>query len=237
MEDVMEKKSERLEVRLGYQEKQTFTEACENQGDTPSGAIRRFINGYVRRSDADVLSSAWRDAAKRRAWRPAAFLTIFVAIAAMFWGFSKRMPVETDDAIFSARDVDSDGVLTSTELEVPTNDDGEPHGVMRVLDIDGSGALNKDEFVSEGKMVFMLRSENNAPIKKEDMPVAMTVVEFKFSKDDTRLATYRGAIVEADKFDRLVVWKADGTNSIWSGNVGISSKEGALKLKYDTVTY
>jgi len=42
----MEKKSERLEVRLGYEEKQDFTEACENQGDTPSGAIRRFqLNG------------------------------------------------------------------------------------------------------------------------------------------------------------------------------------------------
>ena len=233
----MEKKSERLEVRLGYEEKQTFTEACENQGDTPSGAVRRFISGYVRRSDADVLSSAWRGAAKRRVWKPVAFLAIFVAIAAMFWGVSKRMAVETDDAIFSARDVDSDGVLTPTELEVPANYDGEPHGVMRVLDIDGSGALNKDEFVSEGKMVFMLRPENNAPVKKEDMPVAMTVVEFSISKDDTRLATYRGAIVEADKFDRLVVWKADGTNSIWSGNVAISSKEGALKLKYDTVTY
>jgi len=47
METGMEKKSERLEVRLGYEEKQTFTEACENQGDTPSGAVRRFINGYV----------------------------------------------------------------------------------------------------------------------------------------------------------------------------------------------
>ena len=84
----MEKKSERLEVRLGYQEKQTFTEACENQGDTPSGAVRRFINGYVRRSDEDVLSSAWRGAARRRAWKPVAFLAIFVAIAAMFWGVS-----------------------------------------------------------------------------------------------------------------------------------------------------
>lgn len=62
----MEKKSERMEVRLGYQEKQAFTEACENQGDTPSGAIRRFINGYVRRADADLLSSAWRNFRNRK---------------------------------------------------------------------------------------------------------------------------------------------------------------------------
>ena len=62
----MEKKSERLEVRLGYQEKQDFTEACDLQGDTPSGAIRRFINGYVRRSDGDVIASALRGSAKRK---------------------------------------------------------------------------------------------------------------------------------------------------------------------------
>ena len=56
--DTTEKKSERLEVRLGYREKGAFVEACEMQGDTPSGAVRRFISGYVRRADGDILASA-----------------------------------------------------------------------------------------------------------------------------------------------------------------------------------
>jgi len=199
--------------------------------------VRRFINGYVRRSDEDVLSSAWRGAAKRRAWKPVVFVGVFAAIAAVFWGLSQRTPMFSDDEIFSARDMNGDGVLTPTELELPVKYGGNPHGLMRVLDIDGSGELTKDEFIHKGKMVFMVRPENNAPVRKEDMPVTMTVVEFNFAKNNPHLATYHGAIIEADKFDRLVVWKADGTNSIWSGNVGISSKEGALKLKYDTVTY
>ena len=53
-----EKKSERLEVRLDYQEKQNFVDACDTQEDTPSGAVRRFIKRYVRRSDKDLLHSA-----------------------------------------------------------------------------------------------------------------------------------------------------------------------------------
>ena len=125
----MEKKSERLEVRLGYEEKQTFTEACENQGGTPSGAVRRFINGYVRRSDEDVLSSAWRGAAKRRGWKPAVFVGVFAAIGAVFWGLSNRVPVVTDDAIFSARDINVNGELEYAEHGLAPALDGSPNGV------------------------------------------------------------------------------------------------------------
>lgn len=67
-----EKKSERLEVRLGYQEKTNFVEACETQGDTPSFALRRFIRGYVRRADADLFASAWRGLG--RGWKTGLFL-------------------------------------------------------------------------------------------------------------------------------------------------------------------
>lgn len=86
-----EKKSERLEVRLGYQEKQNFVEACDTQGDTPSGAVRRFIRGYVRRSDDDLLSSAWRGAAKRRSLRPA-ILFSFLSLSRVFSGDYRNAP-------------------------------------------------------------------------------------------------------------------------------------------------
>jgi len=230
----MEKKSERLEVRLGFQEKQAFTVACDTQGDTPSSAIRRFISGYTKRSDGEVMGEANRRLLRRygRQLSLAIIASVFVAVII----FRIGQPL-TSEQIFAVRDLNGDSILTPIELKLPVIGDDEPHGVMRVLDIDGSGGLEKNEFMSEGKMVFMVRPENNPPVKKEDMPLTMTVVEFSFSKDDTRFATYRGAIIEADKFDRLVVWKADGTNSIWNGNVGISSSKGALKLKYDTVIY
>lgn len=55
-----EKKSERIEVRLGYSEKQDFVEACDTQGDTPSSALRRFIAGYTKRADGELMGEASR---------------------------------------------------------------------------------------------------------------------------------------------------------------------------------
>ena len=127
-----EKKSERLEIRLGYQEKQNFVNACDTQGDTPSGAVRRFIKGYVRRSDEDLLSTAWRGAARRRSWRPTIFALIFIAIAGLFWGLSQRFPMASDDAIFSARDINGDGQLEYAEHGIPPGLNGMPNGVLPV---------------------------------------------------------------------------------------------------------
>jgi len=64
-----EKKSERFEVRLPYSKKQAFTEACEEQGDTPSSAVRRFIDAYLRRNDRDNLimaTTALKNMARRK---------------------------------------------------------------------------------------------------------------------------------------------------------------------------
>ena len=55
-----EKKSERFEVRLPFSKKQGFVKACEDQGDTPSNAVRRFIDSYIRRADADEMKAMTR---------------------------------------------------------------------------------------------------------------------------------------------------------------------------------
>ena len=128
-----EKKSERLEVRLDYQEKQNFVDACDTQEDTPSGAVRRFIKRYVRRSDKDLLHSAWRGAAKRRSLRPAIFGLIFIAIAGLFWGLSQRFPLLSDDAIFSARDINGDGQLEYAEHGIPPDLNNAPNGFYACL--------------------------------------------------------------------------------------------------------
>ena len=138
----MEKKSERLEVRVGHQEKQAFHEACEIQGDTPSGAVRRFIGGYIKRSDSDILYGAVRRSAKRR-------LPKIISIAAMIgltfagiWGVYQHMNQASDTEIFSARDKDGNGVLTAKELS-PVFDE-----LRRVMDFDASGDISEDEFRS-----------------------------------------------------------------------------------------
>lgn len=233
----MEKKSERLEVRLGYQEKQAFTEACDSQGDTPSSAIRRFISGYVRRSDVDLLSSAWRVAAQRRGVRSLVLAVLFLLITGAVWVLSQYLSVETDEAIFSARDRNGDRQLEYAEHGIPPGPNYEPSGVMRVLDLDGSGTISREEFVQKGRMVYMLRPKNKAPVRKEDMPLPMNVVEFKFSKEHAKSGTYKGAVINAEKFDRLVIWQPDGTNAVWEGNVTIASSKDNLVLNADNVIY
>jgi len=232
----MEKKSERLEVRLGYEEKQTFAEACENQGDTPSGAVRRFINGYVRRSDEDVLSSAWRGAAKRRGWKPAVFVGVFTAIGAVFWGLSNWVPSMTDDAIFYARDINGDGQLEYSEHGLAPSFDGSPNGVLRVLDLDGSGTISRKEFIAKGRMVYAIESKPDTVIGSEGETVAMTMVEFDIMAERITSGTYQGAVINAGELDRLVVWYSDGSNSVWEGSVDIDA-EAELKIHADRVTF
>jgi len=58
--EVFEKKTERLDIRVSHQKKQAFTQACEDQGDTPSHAVRRFITTYIRRANRDEVASTIR---------------------------------------------------------------------------------------------------------------------------------------------------------------------------------
>lgn len=232
----MEKKSERLEVRLGYQEKQTFTQACEHQGDTPSGAVRRFINGYVRRSDEDVLSSAWRGSLKRRGWRPLLFFAIFFIVATLFWLLVKHHSVMSDDEIFSFRDRDGNGQLEYSEHGLAPSLDGSPNGILRVLDMDASGTLSRDEFKSKGRMVYAVESNPDTLIGTEGESVAMTMVEFNIMPERLKSGIYQGAVINAGELDRLVVWYSDGSNSVWEGSVDIDA-ESELIIHADRVTF
>ncbi|MEP3890171.1 MAG: hypothetical protein ABJN69_06865 [Hellea sp.] len=232
----MEKKSERLEVRLGYEEKQTFTEACENQGDTPSSAVRRFINGYVRRSDEDVLSSAWRGAVKRRAWKPIAFAAVFAAIAALFWGLSNRASVETDGAIFSARDINGDGQLEYSEHGIPPGLNDTPNGVMRVLDLDADGKISREEFVQKGRMVYALEHELK-DAEADETKGGMALVEFEIGKERSKTGTFVGATINANGIDRLVIWSNAGTPTVMEGEVAIATGlDGIIELQADVIT-
>ena len=231
-----EKKSERLEVRLGYQEKSNFVEACETQGDTPSSALRRFIRGYVRRADADLFASAWRSLFRNRG-AAIAFSTIgAVAAGAMIWGgvqFAANRPL-SDDAIFSARDLNGDGVLQAFEHGLADSNLDEPNGVMKVLDLDASGTISREEFVARGRMVFA-DAPDTGVLPAGDSP-RMTFVEFEFGKDETRSNIFRNSIINAGELDRLVLWYADGTSATFGEDVEIRS-DGTLKIMSDTATF
>ena len=231
----MEKKSERLEVRLGHQEKQEFADACDMQGDTPSGAIRRYISGYVRRSDGDVLASAWRSSAKRKATPIIATAAAVVTLASgfLFWIFTSVQP--DSDAIFSFRDQNGDGELEYSEHGVPPDLNGGPNGVLRVLDLDESGTISRTEFVRNGRMVFAFE-EQIMVAGNDKNKHAMTLVEFQFGKERTQSSTYADATINASGLDRLVVWPKEGPPVVMSGKVNIMTGLKNIELRSDVVT-
>jgi hypothetical protein len=231
VDELSEKKSERLEVRLGYREKQDFVEACDVQGDTPSTAMRRFMRGYVRRADGDVLGAAVRRAAWRRGpvWVGAGAAVAGMAVLAMFALGPAPM---SEDALFAARDQNADGALSSEELGLPNTPDGVPHGVMRVLDLDASGTISRGEFVREGRMVFTLSKTDSVLPEAEPR---MTLVEFEFAEDEVRSGIFENAVVNSGDLDRLVVWYEDGTNTVMETDVEIQTGDDLIIMS-DTVT-
>jgi len=224
----MEKKSERLEVRLGYEEKQDFTEACENQGDTPSGAIRRFISGYVRRSDADVLSSAWRGAAKRRLPKLALVAGI-ISICAISILSAYKAPIDlTKSTAFAFSDRNNDGELRADELG-PVGD-----VFLKVMDVDDSGAITLDEFISKGRMVYVLAGPKNDPVRKLIRRDGGAVRLIKFNMEignvrteifellDSQIEMDESKIglddeYEVENLDRIVFWHEGGGVTVLDG--------------------
>lgn len=231
----MEKKSERLEVRLGYQEKQDFTQACDLQGDTPSGAIRRFMNGYVKRSDRDVLASVWRQSGRRKILPMILALGVICAFAGIYILSLNSPSKATADEIFEFRDRNGDGELEYSEHGLPPEINGEPNGVLKVLDLDSSGTISRAEFVDKGKMVFARATPGQ--VKKDPR---MTLVEFEFWKEKADSGTYSNAKVNAYGIDRLVVWpEEDGKGPvIVEGRVEIQSGlDGELNFTGDIITH
>ncbi len=231
-----EKKSERLEVRLGFQEKSDFVEACETQGDTPSSALRRFIRGYVRRADADLLASAWRRTIGKRKAPLVLGVTGVLALGVIAWAGIHIFANTTlsDDAIFSARDWNNDGVLQASEHGLPNGPEDQPNGVLKVLDLDASGTISREEFVARGRMVFAVAPDNGALVKADDP--RSTFVEFEFRIDGTQSNTFRNSIVNAGDLDRLVIWNTDGTNLIFEKDVAIRS-DGTFEIMSETATF
>lgn len=163
-----EKKSESLEIRLPYSQKQAFMEACRERGVTASDVLRAFIADDLERSARAREPRSWTMTFRNNPLKTAAGLAGTTLAAATFGtGISLA-----DDEIFDAYDRNGDGAITY--LEFAANFD--PEGRMIVefdeeiggaapgptgraqsyrelfdgLDADGSQTLVRDEFEPDG---------------------------------------------------------------------------------------
>lgn len=142
-----EKKTERLDVRLSHDKKKAFSEACENQGDTPSNAVRRFINSYIRRSGRDDIVASIRGITRGKGLFLIGGLTVLLAAFIFIPRLLNAEPSYMSKAeLFTHYDYDESGLL---ELgEISPNDDH----LHRVLNIDGEAGISPNEFYAHGTM-------------------------------------------------------------------------------------
>jgi len=144
-----EKKTERLDVRLSHDKKKAFSEACENQGDTPSSAVRRFINSYIRRSSRDDLGAALRGTTKGKGLFITGGMAALIAAAVFIPQLINTSPNEmSKEDLFVYYDYDESGLIEPGEV---SRNDADLH---RVLDIDGKPGISLDEFYTNGTMVW-----------------------------------------------------------------------------------
>jgi len=156
-----EKKTERLDIRLSHRKKEDFTQACVNQGDTPSHAVRRFISTYIRRANNDEMVSAIRFSPwkKRLAWTASAIL--IALIGTTIWRISSTRNSGTLTAeVFDIYDANKNGIIELGEIS--------PYDfhLHRVLNIDGEDGISKAEFQPQGLMTWRFVDPVNSKIIK-----------------------------------------------------------------------
>jgi len=157
-----EKKTERLDVRLSHEKKQAFSEACENQGDTPSSAVRRFVNSYIRRSNRDDLGATIRGTTKGKGLFITGGIAALIAAALFIPKLINSSQNEmSPKELFAYYDYDSSGVI---ELgEISRNDED----LHRVLNIDGNAGISPKEFYTKGTMVWSFTDPNETHLLED----------------------------------------------------------------------
>lgn len=158
-----EKKFERLDIRVSYKKKEAFTKACEEQGDTPSNAVRRFITSYTRRANHDNFRAALRTFPWRRmAVASIAIMSLGVSALMLTDYLSNSKESRIADIAFKVYDVNKNGLIDLGEI-LP--DDYHLH---RVLNIDGEDGISRDEFYAHATMVWKLVDEGSFTVVKND---------------------------------------------------------------------
>ena len=242
MSDQWEKKSERFEVRLPHTKKQAFVKACEEQGDTPSSAVRRFIDGYLRRADIDTLKMA-SQAFRNMLYRNWLLVGVFVAGVFAATLFGRQMVVKSTQAkiaaqkvmLFSAYDTDGDGVLRKGEIA--KNDDS----LHRVLNIDGIAGISLEEFRIQGKMQWALtKTETEKKTQAPLIPRNLVLFDLK-DQEKPELNSWvlqETRVVSSDSFDRFVMWGRNATKpSSYMEHVAIGTNaEGKVSITMGTFT-
>lgn len=112
-----EKKSESLEIRLPYSQKQAFMEACRERGVTASDTLRQFITEDLEAIAQDHDERTWSMTLKNNPFKTAASVAA-TALAAAALGTSASV---AEDDVFDRFDANSDSKVSYSEFMAQLN--------------------------------------------------------------------------------------------------------------------
>ena len=152
-----EKKSETIEVRVSYSEKQAFKEACEAAGTTASSSIRSYI--------ARVLTpeSPWNTPLVRSVLA----IGVLVFAAGVVASFTRAPePVDKLSNPFMAMlDRNGDGVVSAADQDLMDMEEAESWFLLKEkADQNKDGQLTRDELENQARVVV----EFSAPINWDE---------------------------------------------------------------------
>jgi len=148
-----EKKSESLDIRLPYQQKQDFMAATKQKGQTASEALRAFIAHYIEEARLEQHPNKVQEITMTLARHR--LKTLATAAGAAIGVFSvTALPSAADSTAFERLDENKDGVLTEGEIAPGYDAD-----IIKKLDTDGSGGVSQEELEAAGNHIVISDTE------------------------------------------------------------------------------
>mgnify|MGYP001799416321 FL=1 len=173
-----EKKSESLDIRLPYQQKQDFMAATKQRGENASEALRRYIANYIEEArlaeQPHPVQEITMTLARHR------FKSIATAAGAAIGVFSvTALPSAADPTAFEALDKNKDGVLTEGEIAPGFDAD-----IIAKLDTDGSGGVSQAELEAAGNHIVIEDSSSESDEDGQSVKrTTMKILKFSDSED------------------------------------------------------
>lgn len=173
-----EKKSESLDIRLPYQQKQDFMAATKQQGETASQVLRAFISDYIEEARLAEQPSKVQEISMTLARHR--FKSIATAAGAAIGVFSvTALPSAADSTVFDHLDKNNDGILTEGEIAPGYDAD-----IIEKLDTDGSGGVSQAELEAAGNEIVINRDHSETSDDGETVQrKTIKVIKFGAAED------------------------------------------------------
>ena len=210
-----EKKSESLDIRLPYQQKQDFMAATKQRDETASQALRRFISTYIEEARLEEQPNKVQEITMTLARHR--FKSIATAAGAALGVFSvSALPSAADSTPFDALDKNNDGLITEGEIAPGYDAD-----IIAKLDTDGSGGVSREELEAAGNRIEIIQTDDETG--EDGETVTKKVVKILTFNDEAGGEIHGEVKVESHK--KVIVKRIDSGDELTEADLDILIEE------------